>query len=56
MTGTKIAYSLDNKSTTELYKVKANIVNTESINLELVDTGTTTGKKNGFILMRIEVQ
>lgn len=56
MTGTKIAYSLDNKSTTELYKVKANIVNTESINLELVDTGTTTGTKNGFILMRIEVQ
>ena len=56
MDGAKIKYYLDNNATTELHKVIGNSPEALTVNLDLLTTGSTAGTKNGFILLRSEVQ
>lgn len=56
MSGAKIKYYLNNNATTELHKVIGNSPEALTVNLDLLTTGSTAGTKNGFILLRSEVQ
>lgn len=56
MDGAKIKYALGNNATTERLKITGNTPVDLKVNIDLLTTGNTSGTKNGFILLRSEVQ